>query len=92
MGGVHIFRMILESKCTDYCSKVKYNLQEEGTKIPIDEIPELPSSHKCTKCAAILRAISSETNPNTSWLTPTHRETKKVLSLIRVGKVKTHFP
>ena len=30
------------------------------------EAPELPSSHRCTKCIATLGAISCERNPETN--------------------------
>lgn len=77
MRRVHNFRAILESQCTDDCTKFKHNLKAERTQLAIEESPEF-SPHKCIKCTAPLGAILSEINPEASWMTPTHQAAKKI--------------
>lgn len=54
------------------------------------EAPELPSSHKDTKCTAAHREIPSKRNPETSLVTPAWRVNERVPTLRLVGKVEAH--
>lgn len=51
----------------------------------------LPSSHRHTENTVTHKAIPSERNPETSWLTPTHEMTEKTPLLKWIRKVDTHF-
>lgn len=59
-------------------------------KMGTQDVPEFPSSHRCTKYRATHTTVSSGRNPEITRVTPTHRATKKIPTSNLVGKAETH--
>ena len=77
---MHLFGWI----CRELCWVKKPNPRRFQTMDP-----EFPSSHGHTVCTATHGSISSERNPETSWVTSKHQVTEEIPTLEQIGKAET---